>query len=214
MSYRTILVHLDSKESSTGLLTVSAALAQQHNAHLIAMYVTPPAQYYTSSELPMPAELIENHAAYHREQCAFFKSEFTRITANADYITEWREVSAVAMPVAHAITEVARTVDLVIMSQVFNESEAYSSTVLPEDVILACARPVIVVPTQKPTPKSISNIFVAWDGREQAVRALFDSLPLLREADNVRVHSINAKAGERWAMKSCNTRTTLVLTCW
>jgi len=198
MSYRTILVHLESMETSKSLLDVSTSLAKQHNAHLIALYVTPSTQYYVSSELPTSISLIEQHDAYYRGKCEELKSEFTRATANSNFITEWREIDAVSMSVAHAITEVARTVDLVIMAQACNESQHYSSKDLPEDVILACARPVIVIPTEKSLPQSIDNIFIAWDGREQAVRALFDSLPLLRDADNVRVHSINASGRERY----------------
>jgi len=193
MSYRTILVHLDSIETSADLIAVSTTLAQKHNAHLIAMYVTPMPQVYISSDLPAPVGLVEQHDNFHRKRCDDLKQLFEEATATADFVSEWRDVNAHTLSVAATVTDVARTVDVVVMGQISDPSEVYASTVVPEDVILACARPVIVVPVQKALPESIRNIFVAWDGREQAVRALFDALPLLREADNVRIHTINAK---------------------
>jgi len=195
MSYRTILVQLETKEASKDLLSISVALAQQHNAHLIGMYVTPKPQFYVSSELPAPAELIERYDNYYRQLKDELRKDFEHATANSDFVSEWREIDTVTTSVAQAVTDVARTVDLVVMSQRSDESTSHSPAMFPEDVILSCARPVIVVPSNKALPQSFSNIFIAWDGREQAVRALFDALPLLREADNVRVHSINAKGG-------------------
>ncbi len=195
MSYRTILVQLETRETSKDLLSISTALAQQHNAHLIGIYVTPAPQFYVSSDLPTPVELIERHDNYHRQLRDNLGKDFEHTTANSNFVSEWREINSIAPSVAQAVTDVARTVDLVVMSQKGNESLSHSPAIFPEDVILSCARPVIVVPANKTLAQSFSNIFIAWDGRQQAVRALFDSLPLLREADNVRVHSINAKGG-------------------
>jgi len=198
MSYRTILVHLDSSRTSKDLIAFSTALAQQHNAHLIALYVMPTPEFYVSTELPAPVALVEQHEAFHRKRCSELEKQFSEATAATDYVAEWREVNARTMSVAAAVTDVARTVDVIVMGQQSSQSEAYSSSVLPEDVILACARPVIVVPEEKALPASINTVFVAWDGREQAVRALFDALPLLREAHNVRIHSINDRSPGRY----------------
>jgi len=198
MSYRTILVHLEAKETSPQLLAVSTALARQHNAHLIALYVTPPPYFYVSPEYPVPTQLLEQHDNYHVENRAALKAEFERETSNSDFVAEWREITAASMSMELLITEVARTVDLVVLGQKCAEHEVYSARMSPEDIILACARPVIVVPTKTPAVNTINNILVAWDGQEQAVRALFDSLPLLREADNVRIHSVNAKSQARY----------------
>jgi nucleotide-binding universal stress UspA family protein len=39
-------------------------------------------------------------------------------------------------------------------------------------------------------------VLVAWNGRRESGRAAFDALPLLKQAEKVRVISINAEDGE------------------
>ena len=197
MSYRTILVHLDSKEQSSNLLHGAVALAQQHNAHLIGIYVVPTPQAYVTAELPMPTELVQEHMRHHQNLCDALKDEFERATNAADFISEWREVDADSMTIADTLTEIARTVDLLIMSQKGLERHDYALKDLPEAVILSCGRPVIVIPNSDTLRDSINNVFVAWDGGAQATRAVFDALPILREANTVRVHRINTKGQDR-----------------
>jgi len=210
MSYRTILVHLESKEQSANLLAGAVALAQQHNAHLIGMYVVPMPQAYVTADLPMPAELVQKHMIHHQELSEAMKAEFEESTSAASFISEWREVDADTMTIADTLTEIARTVDLLIMSQKESEIGDYALHDLPEAVILACGRPVIVMPKSDTLPNAISDVFVAWDGGVQATRAVFDALPILREADNVRVHRINIKGNDRH--KILNTTSELVNT--
>jgi len=192
MSYRTILVHLQSKDTSDRLLSLAVDLALQHNAHLIAAYVVPSPQFYVSSELPIPTEVIERHEIHHKKISRELKEEFELATATHEFVSEWREIREEGLSMASTIVDMARTVDLVLMAQRATNDEIKTHPNLPEDVVLACARPVIVVP-KSAAEHRFNNVFIAWDGREQAVRAVFDSLPILREADSVRIHTINAK---------------------
>lgn len=210
MSYRTILVHLESIKQSANLLAGAVALAQQHNAHLIGMYVVPMPQAHVTADLPMPVELIQEHMIHHQKLCEAMKEEFEKATSSVNFISEWREVDADTITIADTLTEIARTVDLLIMSQKESQTGDYALHDLPEAVILACSRPVIVIPKSDALPKAMSDVFVAWDGGAQATRAVFDALPILREADNVRVHRINIKGKDRH--KILNTTSELVNT--
>ncbi|MBX2880587.1 MAG: universal stress protein [Granulosicoccus sp.] len=200
MSYRTILVYLDSQARSEALLAVATELAEKHHAHLIGLYVVPSLGLYFSAEHPIPSEMIDNHVAYHREIADSIKSQFELATANKDYVSEWREVAAECYPigtVADAITELAHTVDLVVVSQEDADSARSSQREVPERIVLSAGRPVIVVPSRGEVNHTGSEIFVAWDGGVEATRAVFDALPMLREADRVTVHRVNPHHFER-----------------
>jgi nucleotide-binding universal stress UspA family protein len=58
----------------------------------------------------------------------------------------------------------------------------------PEDVILACSRPVLVVPyAGRRLDRIGENVVVAWNGSREAGRAAQDALPLLAMSDAVTI---------------------------
>ena len=70
----------------------------------------------------------------------------------------------------------------------------------PEDIVLACARPVLVVPNAGTFAEIGRRVLIAWDGTREAVRAVHDSLPLIDAAEAVTVISVaDAEADfEKW----------------
>jgi hypothetical protein len=61
-------------------------------------------------------------------------------------------------------------------------------------VILGGGRPVLVVPNDGLALASARRILVAWSDTREASRAAFDALPLLQQADAVKV--VTSLAGE------------------
>jgi nucleotide-binding universal stress UspA family protein len=58
----------------------------------------------------------------------------------------------------------------------------------PEEVILACSRPVLVVPFARRRLDRIgTNVVVAWNGSREAGRAVQDAVPLLAMSGAVTV---------------------------
>lgn len=64
----------------------------------------------------------------------------------------------------------------------------------PEDVSLACGRPVLVAPDVQHFAGVGEKVLVAWDGGREATRALHDALPLLATSVAVTVFSVNPDA--------------------
>jgi len=64
----------------------------------------------------------------------------------------------------------------------------------PEEVILACGRPVLGVPIANVPAEGGRNVLVAWDGSRGATRAMHDALPLLKGADSVTLVAIDPPA--------------------
>ncbi len=57
-------------------------------------------------------------------------------------------------------------------------------------VLLACGRPVLVVPCAFETQSPAGTAVVGWNGSRESARAVFDALPLLRSMDKVHLLTI------------------------
>jgi nucleotide-binding universal stress UspA family protein len=90
-------------------------------------------------------------------------------------------------PVARKVAEHARVADLVVIGQADPEWAVSVMTEGPEELVLGCGRPVLVVPSRGDFADVGGCIVVAWNGRREAARAAFDALPLLQKAESVRV---------------------------
>jgi nucleotide-binding universal stress UspA family protein len=84
------------------------------------------------------------------------------------------------------VTRRAQAADLVILGQRIPD---YSTGLdAPEDVILACSRPVLVVPyASRRLDRIGENVLIAWNGSREAGRAVQDALPLLAMSGAVTV---------------------------
>ena len=76
---------------------------------------------------------------------------------------------------------------------VFAEAGASSeplSGALIEPLLFESGRPVIVVPNGFSSEISLSHILIAWDGSEGAARAVWDAIPLLRQANTLEIVTV------------------------
>jgi nucleotide-binding universal stress UspA family protein len=84
------------------------------------------------------------------------------------------------------VTRRAQAADLVILGQ--HVPDHSTGLDAPEDVILACSRPVLVVPyAGRRLDRIGENVVVAWNGSREAGRAVQDALPLLAMSGAVTV---------------------------
>jgi nucleotide-binding universal stress UspA family protein len=60
-----------------------------------------------------------------------------------------------------------------------------SPGIAPEDIALESGRPVLIVPSNVSTMAVGVSALIAWDGSREAVRALYDALPLCRSAGRI-----------------------------
>jgi nucleotide-binding universal stress UspA family protein len=58
--------------------------------------------------------------------------------------------------------------------------------------MLACGRPVLIVPHDARTETVGKNVLIAWNETREAARAVGDALPMLRTADAVTVVSVSS----------------------
>jgi nucleotide-binding universal stress UspA family protein len=95
---------------------------------------------------------------------------------------------------ARVVSMHARYTDLLVLGQVDPDEPPYVGRDLPEQVVLASGRPVLVVPHDWAARLLGERVLIAWDASREAARAVSDALPLLQRAEAVLVVSVNPKS--------------------
>lgn len=71
------------------------------------------------------------------------------------------------------------------------DPESYVGDFFPENLILSCGRPVLLVPYASNERSTGCRVLVAWDGSREATRAVHDALPFMRTAENTTILTVN-----------------------
>ncbi|HKM73021.1 MAG TPA: universal stress protein [Stellaceae bacterium] len=196
MSYKDLLVVLDSGTASRGRIELAAALAERFAAHLVGLYplAVPEAPrhlgYYDPALLdPFFRELREKA----QEVSDTERAAFEHAAGLRGLSAEWRVVAAGAGsdPAVHA-----RYVDLTILGQLDpDRGDAELIRPRPEQVTLASGRPILVVPYAGHFETVGRRVLIGWNATREATRAVSDAMPLLTGADVVTVLTIDAREG-------------------
>jgi nucleotide-binding universal stress UspA family protein len=189
MTYKTILLHVNDERRVAGLVAAAALLATRYEAHLIGLYVMPPVPIYGVTQ--MGAGIIKAGLATFREEAKRVRAAFEQAAKDLPFITEWRLVDARDPGVAETIMDHGRVCDLIIASQRDRDWDFSMLLDEPERLAIESGRPVLVVPHKGQFNNFGRRITVAWNGTREAARATYDSLPLLKDANNVRILWIN-----------------------
>ena len=196
MAYKTLLAHQSNDDVSPAVLQVASLLAGRHSAHLVGLHIQPPLDLYIP-EFPTPVDLTREFLERQNQKEARLKEAFEAATRTQNYVSEWRRVDVMADTVLNALVEQGNTADLIVISQTEGVNSDQRFRHLPEHVLMACGRPLLVVPVGSLVDTVAERIMVAWDGRRESTRALFGALPLLRRASEVRLHRINQPHKDR-----------------
>ncbi|WP_020675195.1 universal stress protein [Geopsychrobacter electrodiphilus] len=186
MNLKDILVHIDNRQTCASRLAVAVQLATQQKARLTGLYVIP--QPYTAPHLGDPQQLA-----------AEARVNFIHAVTSAGLDSGWICVESVksGLPLPHALNLYAHYHDLLVVSQ--TDADAPDRVIpasLPERAVLGSGRPVLIVPYTGEFKTLGKRVMLAWRGGPESSRALHDALPLLREADSVRVISIQGRGGD------------------
>lgn len=189
MSYKTIVVHLDTSPNAHPRLEIALGLAKQFGAHLtgaFAVFSPDPrslyvmagtAAYYGEHE----ERRVERRAALER----LFHAELRRAEVQGEWIT-------IGEPASLAVPRAGRCADLIVAGQDNpGDPESYVGDFFPENLILTSGRPVLLVPYASNARSAGSRILVAWDGSREATRAVHDALPFMRAAHSTTILTVN-----------------------
>jgi nucleotide-binding universal stress UspA family protein len=196
MAYQTLLAHLSNEDVALPVLQIASQLAECHGAHLVGLHIQPPLDIYVS-EMPMPIDVTRQFTLRQQEKQSRLKIQFEQFTQAQNYVAEWRVIDIITESVLSTLVEQGNTADLLVISQHEGDNSDSRFRHLPEHVLMACGRPLLVVPAGGSMQSVGDRILIAWDGKRESTRALFGALPMLRRASEVRLHRINPPHKDR-----------------
>jgi nucleotide-binding universal stress UspA family protein len=191
MAYKNLLVQVDETRSCAKRIELAVDLAVAHEAHLTGVYVI--SEPSPASFVGVPAELLSELQQRAREAADAALARFAELARRNQVAFETRVDRVLYTEVADALATNARYADLVILGQIDVDDPATGLRYLPEEVILGCGRPALVVPYIGPAATFGERMMVAWDASREAARAVNDALPLLERAKTVSVVTVNPR---------------------
>jgi nucleotide-binding universal stress UspA family protein len=195
MSLRDIVVFLDPSPAGEERLRLATRIARDQGACLSAVFVrhhrdvdAAPRnvrRYGVVSQLlpgaggkPYNANTVDQAEQRMREGVRWFGS-------NGD----WHDAGQAGSARLIALT---RTADLIILGQTSRDVRP-GPPWRPDEILVGCGRPVLMVPYAGTFPDLGRRVLVAWDGSREATRALNDALPIIRSATAVTVMTVRRR---------------------
>ena len=196
MSYKDLLVVLDSEPSARGRIELAATLAERFAAHLVGLYPLPmpgATPYFGYYDPALLEPFFEELRARSHEAANKTKEAFEHVTGLRGISAEWREYpeGPEGDPALHA-----RYADLTIVGQLDpDRGETDLVRPRPEYVTLASGRPILVVPYAGNFEVIGRRVLIGWNATREAARAVNDAMPLLEGAEVVTVLTIDPREG-------------------
>jgi nucleotide-binding universal stress UspA family protein len=185
MKYKTILVYFEREEQVNGLLDYVAPLARAYGAHLIGVCVLPSFFRIPASEGGTTALIDDIRSRYRSTTAAAMQAAFEKAFQLETFGSEWRTIDPGFRDCIEAVGELGNAADLIVASQALSgeHDEGYRDGLGLLAVLTA--RPVLLLPHKDSPASPPQSVVVAWDGSQQAARAVFDGLGLLQSAAKV-----------------------------
>lgn len=191
MSYKTILVVLQSKADAERVLQSALPLVTHFSAHLIGVHAEAiPIPYVTPMGFP-DTDFITTNTEINEQRSAEIQELFETSASREGISFAWQAMRNVSGDSAISALGIARSCDLILAQQSNPDGDTGSQANL-ETLLFESGRPVLFVPYAAPANKPFRKVLVAWNGTQQAARAVFDALPFIIQADQTEILSVDA----------------------
>jgi nucleotide-binding universal stress UspA family protein len=180
-----IVVFIDGRTETAGILEFAGLLAQEHGARVISVFMQPeptvtPAETFARGK--GMESIIEVHRAQLERIEAEHRAQFENIVRRRGIRSEWRSLPYLS----NAVGVHAYYADLVVIARPESAGQSAGPPGLAESLVLSSGRPIIMFPPRG-TVSQVRRILVAWNATRESIRAAADALPLLVSAKAVQV---------------------------
>ena len=191
MAYKDILAPALTLHEDEAALVAAGEVAALFGAHAIALIV---AVHLSSDFADAPhtlSDVLADIAAGSRSDAAREREKIVAWLEGASHDFEIRDVrieGAVEQGEAEAH---ARVADLVVMAR--SESHKRARRMLIERTLFNAGRPLLLVPAAPVRQRRWKRFVIGWNEKAEAMRAVSAALPLLKQADETVIATIDAQ---------------------
>jgi nucleotide-binding universal stress UspA family protein len=189
MTYKTLLVHLQSGQTNIPLLAVAGQFADRFKAHVIGIaacqpmmvvggYGTVCGDVYTDDRRQITADLDAAQA------------EFRDALRGRSTWLEWRSETTI-LPPASYLSVHARSADLIMTGSLPPDALGLSRAADSGSLVMESGRPVYIVPAEAQAMQ-FRGAIIGWKDTRECRRATADALPLLKQTERVTVLEVAA----------------------
>jgi nucleotide-binding universal stress UspA family protein len=202
MSIKTMLVYVPSDKNAAAVLAPAVRIAAENGAHLIGFHLTPDLPIYGEFPAEISDEVIERLLKAGNDAASAAKAAFEDHVQAAGLSHEWRCFTASYGMGADLIVQHGHTADLIVCGKAAGDvPDAWPD--FAEIAIMRSGRPVLLMPPNAESTKQIGKrAVIAWNDTREAARAVFDSLPLIKDAEIVRALTFIEKDSHRPAAEA------------
>ncbi len=195
MAYKTVLVHCNDLSRVERVVASGVQLAEQFQAHLIGLSVSPPILIVPTGTPGVPDTVVidERRQAY-RKHNPEMQAAFESAVRGRSLVAEWREADAGGSTVVDVVLRHARAVDLIVAPQADTQWSGSPHLDVADRLAMESGRPVLIVPNEGLCTGFGEKVLAAWNAEREAARAIFDALPLLQRAKKVQVVWVNPQS--------------------
>lgn len=189
-TYTNIMVPMDLREETKARTKLAVHLADRFSARLIGVAgqeIKAPL-YFEGADAGV-ASIMDIQAEQATKALVQVEAAFRSVAGSRNGI-EWRQ--ALVSPTVYAL-EHARAADLIVAAQPRNNSADDPMAVDGGDLVMDAGRPVLFVPPQVEYLAG-KRLVIGWKDSREARRAVWDSLPFLKTAEDVFVVSTESSA--------------------
>jgi nucleotide-binding universal stress UspA family protein len=184
MTYRDILVSMDSAATAASRALFAADFAGRFGAQLVGAFAR---GHIAEPFLPpdvvawLPADDVQkmrdDHIRMVDSLAENARMSFEAAAAAREVVSDWQVLKDAAELVA-----CARQTDLMVLSAQKGQLDIYT----PASLVMAAGGPAIIAPAEM-TRADFRRVLVAWNGGSEAARALHAAWPIIADADHVDV---------------------------
>jgi len=208
MAYKTILAHLNNEHRVSRLIGAAVQLALPSNAHMTGLFVVPHIPFRSPIFPAISGGIIQGGLDTYRKSGERVRQAFEASAAGQPIVAEWRLYEPKRPGYVEAVLDHARTVDLVVAAQKESDWDYGDLFDVPDWLAMESGRPVLVVPKSGEIGTIGERVLVAWNNSRESARAVYDALPILQRANEVRVLCVEepgkeATTGDRAGMEIC-----------
>lgn len=184
-----IAIHLSNDNACSRRIDAGLQLAKEHGAEVIGVYPADgiAGHYYDESIIPQDVrKILRSRRDEFRDS---IQKQFLERAATVGVKAEWRAPQGEA---DEALALHARFCDLLVMSKAERvDSVASIIPNLPEAVVMAAGRPVLMIPNAGNIETVGRRVLYCWDQRREAARAFTDATPFFKRCEELVVLEID-----------------------